>query len=108
MLQITLPGCPAAAESASGAKHGTRSQEEKDEEDTAGPAAQAEKEKVTGLLSRAFHQPPKSLSLHNLLDLQPEQLTPIPVRSHAHTMHACMGQADLPQGRPNVAACCLT
>ena len=48
-------------------------QEETDEEATAGPATQAEKEKVTGLLSRAFHQPPKSLSLHNLLDLQPEQ-----------------------------------
>lgn len=46
-------------------------QEEKEEVATAKVAALSEKEKITGLLSRAFRQPPpRSASLHNLLDLQ--------------------------------------
>ena len=47
-------------------------QQEEKEEVASRPAAAAEKEVVRGLLSRAFHQPPRSVSLHNLLDLQPE------------------------------------
>ena len=54
-------------------------QEEK-EEVASRPAAAAEKEVVRGLLSRAFHQPPRNISLHNLLDLQPNSCVSQAVR----------------------------
>jgi hypothetical protein len=56
-------------------------QEEKEEVATAKVAALSEKEKITGLLSRAFRQPPpRSASLHNLLDLQHDAAaTAVPV-----------------------------
>lgn len=60
------------------------SQEEKEEVETANVAALAEQEKVTGLLSRAFRQPPpRAVSLHNLLDLQHDDgdATDVPVHS---------------------------
>ncbi|BDA45541.1 probable translation initiation factor eIF-2B subunit beta [Coccomyxa sp. Obi] len=51
--------------------------EEKEEVATAKVAALSEKEKITGLLSRAFRQPPpRSASLHNLLDLQHDDNDP--------------------------------
>jgi hypothetical protein len=49
-------------------------QEEKQEVETSNVAALAEKEKVTGLLSRAFRQPQaRSVSLHNLLDVRHDE-----------------------------------
>ena len=68
---------------------GDVAQEEK-EEVASRPAAAAEKEVVRGLLSRAFHQPPRSVSLHNLLDLQPDPgVSHVVLPCHV-LLYACM------------------
>ncbi len=66
-------------------------QEEKEEVATAKVAALSEKEKITGLLSRAFRQPPpRSASLHNLLDLQHDDVSVSHPRHYLHQHAKCM------------------